>query len=641
MTHTTAIERPLLARDLKRVFGYDSFRPLQREIMDASLDGRDALAILPTGAGKSLCYQLPALSRTGLTVVASPLIALMKDQVDQMSAAGVPTAFLNSTLDAAQLRKRYEKLEAGAYRILYVAPERLVQRDFLVQLRSWSVEAFAVDEAHCISEWGHDFRPEYRQIATARDAFPLAPIMALTATATARVREDIVAQLRLRDPAVFVASFDRPNLTYRVEPKQSGRDGISAQVIALAARRPRDSGIVYCQSRKATETIAAALTKAGQPALAYHAGLEANERARTQDAFLRDEVRIICATVAFGMGVNKPNVRFVLHADLPKNIESYYQETGRAGRDGLPSECVLLYSRGDVAKHLHFLAEITDSGAQSTARGQLEGMVEFAESARCRREELLGYFGERYTAAEEGSCSACDNCVSPRALLEVTIDAQKLMSCVLRVHQKSGFHVGLGHLAEVLCGANTEKIRRWNHETLSTYGAGASRSRLAWIALGRQLLQSGLLELGRDGFAVITLTQLGADTLRSREPIFVRQAVAPINDDEAIDANIDANGSAAPRKRGKRKSGATRADVECDRGLFETLRALRKQIADARGVPPYVVFGDVSLTAMASTLPRSRVELLAIPGVGEKRLADFGDQFIEAIAQWSAPTTDE
>ena len=636
MPLTPTTTHALLAHDLKRVFGYDTFRPLQREIMEASLSGHDVLAILPTGAGKSLCYQLPALARSGLTVVASPLIALMKDQVDQMKAAGVAATFLNSTLDGAQLRKRETKLDNGEYRILYVAPERLVNRDFLAQLRGWNVEAFAVDEAHCISEWGHDFRPEYRQIATARDAFPNAPIIALTATATERVRDDIVRQLRLRDPQVFLASFDRPNLMYRVEPKASGKDGTAKQIIEIAARMPSDSGIVYCQSRKATELLTEALTRAGHTTVAYHAGLDAKDRARNQEAFLRDEVRIVCATIAFGMGINKPNVRFVAHADLPKNIEGYYQETGRAGRDGLPAECVLLYSRGDVAKHLHFLAEITDQDARNVARKQLEGIVGFAESAACRREELLGYFGETYTAettdSPSASCGACDNCLTPRSLEDVTIDAQKLMSCVLRVQQKSGFNVGMQHLAEVLCGANTEKIRKWNHETLSTYGAGKSRARLAWIELGRQLLQSGLLELGNDGFAVIMLTKLGADALRSREPILVRQAVAPVlqHESEVEDQRP------TPRKRSKSKGSVATESAECDQALFDALRVLRKQLADARGVPPYVVFGDVSLTAMARSFPGTKAEFLAIPGVGEKRYADFGAQFTEAIAQWIA-----
>ena len=625
---------PLLLHDLKRVVGYDTFRPLQREIMEASLDGRDVLAILPTGAGKSLCYQLPALARRGLTVVASPLIALMKDQVDQMQAAGVAATFLNSTLDGAQLRKRELKLERGEYQILYVAPERLVSRDFLAQLAGWNVEAFAVDEAHCISEWGHDFRPEYRQIASARDAFPDAPIIALTATATERVREDIVRQLRLREPSVFLASFDRPNLLYRVEPKLGGKDGTAKQVIDIAARMPRDSGIVYCQSRKGAEAITAALVKAGHSAVAYHAGLDAGLRARNQDAFLRDEVRIVCATIAFGMGINKPDVRFVAHADLPKNIEGYYQETGRAGRDGLPSECVLLYSRGDVAKHLHFLAEITDTAAQAVARQQLGGIVGFAESAQCRRQELLGYFGETYNAASEMSCGACDNCLTPRALEDVTLDAQKLMSCVLRVHQKSGFYVGMQHLSEVLCGANTEKIRKWNHETLSTYGAGKDRARLAWIELGRQLLQSELLELGRDGFAVISLTKLGVEALRSREPILVRKAVAPVLNDPTGSERT------ATRKRAKGRSSVEQANTECDRELFEVLRALRKQIADTRGVPPYVIFGDVSLTAMARIFPRTKAEFLDIPGVGEKRYADFGAQFTDAISEWIATPKD-
>ena len=625
-----------LSAELKRVFGYDTFRPLQREIMDASLAGRDVVAILPTGAGKSLCYQLPALVRAGLTVVASPLIALMKDQVDQMQAAGVAATFINSTLDSAELRARMKRLDEGAFRILYVAPERLVSSEFLTQLRRWRVEAIAVDEAHCISEWGHDFRPEYRQIASVRALLPDAPIIALTATATERVRADIAAQLRLRDPEVFVASFDRPNLNYRVVAKGVGSDKPAAQLLALVESRPNDSGIVYCQSRKGAESMATALRHAGHAARPYHAGLDAAERARNQDAFLRDETRIVCATIAFGMGINKPNVRFVVHADLPKNIEGYYQETGRAGRDGLPAECLLLYSRGDVAKHLHFLNEISDLDARAVSRAQLDRMVSFAESAQCRRVALLGYFGEQYgvtcdaapdtgcgaeptgCGAEPTGCGACDNCLTPRELEDVTTDAQKLLSCVIRVQQKSGFNVGLQHIAEVLCGANTEKIRRWNHESLSTYGLGRDRARPAWISLGRQLLQEGLLDLGADGLAVVHVTERGADALRNRNAIVVPKAITPA----AMDPSLS-------RK-------ANRTDtIECDDELFEHLRTLRKQVADERNVPPYVIFSDVSLRFMARGYPATRAHFLAIPGIGEKRFNDFGAVFSAAIEAWT------
>ena len=604
-----------LAHALKVVFGYDSFRPLQQEIMLASLAGRDAVAVLPTGAGKSLCYQLPALVREGLTVVASPLIALMKDQVDQMQAAGVAATFINSTLDADEFRARCAELDRGEHRILYVAPERLVTPEFLARLARWKVAALAVDEAHCISEWGHDFRPEYRQIRAVRRAFPHAPVLALTATATPGVQGDIATQLELRDPAVFVASFDRPNLAYRVVAKEDARE----QTVAFVRSRGDESGIVYCQSRRSAEAVAEALERAGITARPYHAGLAAEVRARNQEAFLRDEVRVVAATIAFGMGINKPNVRFVVHADLPKNIEGYYQETGRAGRDGIASECLLLYSRGDVAKHLHFLNDIADDGARAVAKAQLDQIVAFAESATCRRTALLRYFGE---IRDDANCGGCDNCLTPRETEVVTTDAQKLMSCVLRIEQKSGFRVGLQHLSEVLAGADTEKIRRWFHNELSTYGAGKDRPRASWVSLGRQLLQEGYLEIAGDGFAVVRVTERGLDALKSRSEIRVTKPVAPVATAAAGRA----------RDRGSARGGGVAALADADMPLFDRLRALRKRLADARGVPPYVVFSDVTLRALATEKPQTKDEFLAIVGIGEKKYADFGSDFAAEIA---------
>ena len=473
-----------LEQKLKEVFGYDTFRPHQREIAECFLAGRDTLAVLPTGAGKSLCYQLPAVVRDGLTVVVSPLIALMKDQVDQLTASGVAATFLNSTLDSAEAKKRFAKLYAGEYRMLYLAPERLMLPDFLPKLGDWGMKALAVDEAHCISEWGHDFRPEYRRLREVRETFADIPLLALTATATPRVREDILTQLELREPEVFIASFNRPNLTYRVVPKAKA----AAQVVKFVRDRDEDAGIVYAQSRRAAESLANALREAGIKAAPYHAGLDANERSRNQEAFLRDDVQVICATIAFGMGINKPNVRFVIHADLPKNVESYYQETGRAGRDGLPSECLLLYSRGDVVKYLRFFEEIADHQARNEARTQLEKMIHLAEDERCRRVALLGYFGENWT---EENCGACDQCLAPREKWDATTDVQKLLSCIVRLRQKSGFSTGLNHAVEVLTGGKSEKILRWGHDTVSTHGVGSDQPRVYWVDLGRQLLRLG------------------------------------------------------------------------------------------------------------------------------------------------------
>ncbi len=592
---------------LKQTFGYDEFRPLQREIMECSLDGRDAMAILPTGAGKSLCYQLPALVREGLTLVVSPLIALMKDQIDQLRAAGVAATFLNSTLDPAEARERLDGLNRGDYQLLYVAPERLMLADFLPRLREWKVAALAVDEAHCISEWGHDFRPEYRRLKEVRQWTGEIPILALTATATERVREDILRQLELKDPSVFLASFNRPNLRYQVAAKSRA----ASQVCEFAKSRPQESGIVYCQSRKNTEAMAEILRSNGLDAVAYHAGLDPAERARNQDAFLRDEARIVCATVAFGMGINKPNVRYVIHADLPKNIEGYYQETGRAGRDGLPADCLLLFSRGDFMKYLKFLDDIPDPQARQVAHVQLDQMVHFAESDACRRISLLGYFGETWP---HENCGGCDHCLEPREKWDATIDVQKLLSCVLRIRQAGGFSVGLNHVAEVLTGGLSEKVQRWNHQNLKTHGIGRDQPRPYWVDLGRQLQREGLLAASQDSFPTVSVSQQGIDVLKSRSTVMLTRPLATHR---------------APTAAAQRAG-----DIPCDAGLFEQLRQLRKEIADARNVPPYVVFSDVTLRHFCRDYPCTDEVLLRVPGVGEKKLDDYGEAFREAIRGW-------
>ncbi|HEX7861398.1 MAG TPA: DNA helicase RecQ [Verrucomicrobiae bacterium] len=497
---------------LKRYFGFDEFCPLQEEIIADAMAGRDVVALLPTGGGKSLCFQLPALALPGLTVVVSPLIALMKDQVDALTGAGVAATFLNSTLSGEEARARMNALEAGEFKLLYAAPERLVLPGFFERLARWKICMLAVDEAHCISEWGHDFRPEYRQLATVRDRFPEVPVMALTATATERVREDIVKQLRLREPRRFVASFNRPNLTYRVAAKAGAYD----ELVGFVRARKNEAGIVYCMSRKGAENVATKLNEDGIKAAAYHAGMEAGDRSRVQEKFLRDEVRVICATIAFGMGINKPNVRFVVHYDLPKNVESYYQETGRAGRDGLPSECLLFFSPGDRMKHMRFIEEISDQLERERAVTHLELMLHYAEGADCRRRYLLNYFGEQF---EEESCNGCDNCLSPRETWDGTVAAQKFLSCVYRIQERSGFGVGIAHVIEVLSGANTEKVRKFGHETLSTYGIGKEHSREEWGSIGRELVRRGLLKQDAARFNALQLTPEGRAALRSREKL--------------------------------------------------------------------------------------------------------------------------
>ncbi len=594
--------RESLSAVLKRCFGFSAFRPLQEEIIRDALAGRDVIALLPTGGGKSLCFQLPAVVRTGLTVVVSPLIALMKDQVDALDTAGIPATFVNSSLSADELRSRMSALRERRFRMLYVAPERLMMPGFLAALRGLDVQAVAVDEAHCISEWGHDFRPEYRRLAELRDLFPGVPIMALSATATERVRADIATSLRLRDPRVYVASFDRPNLLYRVDAKTDPVD----QLLALVRRRKDECGIVYAQSRKATERLAERLREGGANAVAYHAGMDADDRARTQEAFTRDEARIICATVAFGMGIDKPNVRFVVHHDLPKDLESYYQETGRAGRDGLPSECLLLFNAADAAKQAHFIDEKPDADERARARRMLAEVVRFAESGACRRATLLAYFGE---ARAEGPCGACDNCLSPRERYDGTLAAQKLLSCVLRIRQKSDFSVGLVHVVAVLVGADTERIRRFGHTELSTYGIGKEHDRAAWLAIGRELLRLGLLRQTEDSFPVLEVTPAGREALAKRAPVMLTRAAA------------------AP----ERALGPT--TLACDEALLDTLRRLRKALADARDVPAFVIFSDVALRQMAREYPTDAGAFRRINGVGEKKLADLGETFVGAIAE--------
>jgi len=596
-----------LLAELKTRFGHEAFRPLQREIVEETLAGRDVFALLPTGGGKSLCYQLPAVLDEGLTVVVSPLIALMKDQVDGLLANGVPAAFLNSSLPKTEARKRYRGLFGGRYKILYVAPERLMLGTFLDDLKQWNVRRVAVDEAHCISEWGHDFRPEYRQLAALRRLLPETPFLALTATATQRVRDDIVAQLQMEGAKRFVASFNRPNLAYRVVPKKA----VARQILEYAQARPYESGIVYCHSRAGTEKLAERLRQNGVEALPYHAGMTPAQRAANQEAFIRDEARVVCATIAFGMGIDKPNVRYVLHQDLPKNIEGYYQETGRAGRDGLPSECVLYFSPGDVAKQLQFIADKTDPAEREVAKEQLRQMVHYAESSQCRRVDLLAYFSEAH--AEE-NCGNCDNCLEPKKTFDGTVLAQKFLSCVYRVRQASGFSVGINHVVDVLLGSQNEKILKWGHQRLTTYGIGQERRRAEWQTFGRELVRNGYLSQSSENYGALQLTEKGRDALRRRLPIELTEPVL------------------APEKAAARKRAAAGA-VECDEELFATLRALRKELADEQGVPPYIVFSDVSLREMARDLPETPDALSAISGVGQKKLERYGPAFLEAIAE--------
>lgn len=596
-----------LLKLLKTHFGYDSFRPLQEEIVRTTLEGRDVLALLPTGGGKSLCFQLPALVGKGLTLVVSPLIALMKDQVDQLQAAGIAATFLNSTLDSRAAWNRMQGLKQGEYRLLYAAPERIMMPEFLQELSAWNVERLAIDEAHCISEWGHDFRPEYRQLPTLRKHLPGVPIIALTATATDHVREDIGKYLEMKNAANFVASFNRPNLAYRVLPKASP----TQQVLEFLKQHPDDSGIIYCQSRKSTEELAARLNADGIAALPYHAGLDHGTRSKNQEMFLRDRVRVVCATIAFGMGINKPNVRFVIHYDLPKNLEGYYQETGRAGRDGLPAECVLLFSAGDVVKLVNFIKETPDPTEAARQRHLLDQMVHYAESSDCLRRTLLAYFSEEFV---EANCGACDNCLSPRESFDGTEAAQKLMSCVFRANQASRWQFGLGQYCDVLCGADTAAMHKYDHFKLSTYGIGKEMKKPQWQAIGRELIRMGFLRQHAERMGTISLTDTGLQALKNRTKITLTRPAAPVGK----------SSQKIPQQ----------GQIECDSALLEKLRAVRRELADARSVPPYVIFGDVTLRHMARQYPVTQAEFANLPGVGQQKLSDFGETFTRAVAEY-------
>lgn len=611
---------------LHEVFGHDAFRPLQGQVVDAILNRRDAFVLMPTGGGKSLCYQLPALLMDGLVVVISPLIALMKDQVDKLVAAGIAATYINSSLDSDEIAQRYAAVARGAVKLLYVAPERLTVQSFMRLLHAAPIAFFAVDEAHCISEWGHDFRPEYRELNRLRELFPGVPVAAFTATATERVQADIVGQLGLADATLFKGSFNRPNLHYAVKPKGATYEQLRAY---LWGRRDQ-SGIIYCQARNTTEEVARKLRLDGVDAAAYHAGLESDERQRVQEAFQRDEVRVIVATIAFGMGIDKPDVRFVIHYDLPKNLEGYYQESGRAGRDGLPSDCILFYGRGDAMKYRRFIDEKADPRERQIASAQLRQMTDWADSATCRREALLAYFDERLAERPARCCDVCDN---PPEEADQTVAAQKLLSCVVR----TGERFGAAHVIDVLLGEQTEKVERFGHDRVSTFGIGRELDKGGWRHVARELTRTGYLEESPDLYRTLSLTARGHEALRSREPIMLSRAREVVVPTRSRRPAVSLQREAAARARGA----AARDEVDetpYAGELFEELRALRKRLADARAVPAYVVFPDATLREMAARMPADRFQLGQINGVGPAKLRDYADPFLELIGQFRQRT---
>lgn len=586
---------------LQSVFGYSTFRPPQEEIINTILAGRDAFVLMPTGGGKSLCYQIPALILPGVTIVISPLIALMKDQVDALRLLGVDAAYINSSLSSDERTDILERVADGRVRLLYVSPERLLGTSdgLLSLLKRIKISLFAVDEAHCISQWGHDFRPEYAQLAVLKQQFPGVSTIALTATADALTRTDIIQKLGLIDPAEFVSSFNRPNVKYIIEPKR----GMYEKLVAYLKTHRDDAGIIYVLSRDHTETLANKLTHDGFSAKPYHAGLPADMRQRTHEKFLRDEVHIIVATIAFGMGINKPNVRFVIHADLPKNIEGYYQETGRAGRDSLPSDAILYYSSGDTAKLARF-AEIEGNAEQSfILKEKLKKMASLCESATCRRRSILAYFGE----SSPLTCNNCDICLSPRETFDGTVLSQKALSAVARLEGR----FGLNYVIDILRGSQSEKIAS-HHKALPTFGIGRDISKDAWRHYIRQLIEHDFLAQTPGQYPLLTLTPRSRGVLAKLETVELTKL--PKNHDSTTEKEL--------------------SDIPFEQDLLGELKALRRTLAEKENVPPYMIFSDVTLLEMATYLPLTVEEIRKISGVGDLKCTRYGSQFLTVLSEY-------
>ncbi|MBB1310149.1 MULTISPECIES: DNA helicase RecQ [unclassified Pseudoalteromonas] len=599
-TASTVVRSP--AAILKQVFGYSEFRDGQETVINAALNGQDSLVLLPTGGGKSVCYQVPALALSGLTVVISPLISLMQDQVSQLQALGVKAAYINNSLNRDEQQQIYQQLHSGLLKLLYVAPEKVLQHEFKERLSHLNISLFAIDEAHCVSHWGHDFRPHYCRLSELKQRFADVPMMALTATADKATRFDIVQQLGLNAPYIHTGSFDRPNIRYTIEEKFKPL----AQLLRYLKEQQNQSGIIYCTSRKRVDEIAEKIADAGMNAAAYHAGMSNEQRQFVQTGFARDDIQIVVATVAFGMGINKPNVRFVLHYDIPKSIESYYQETGRAGRDGLAAEAIMYFDPADIGRVRRFFEDIEDEQRRRVEEQRFNAMASFAEAQTCRRQILLNYFSEY----QREPCGNCDICLNPPKSFDGTLVAQQALSCVYRAEQR----FGLGYIVELLRGANTSRIRDNNHHQLSTYGIGKDHSSEFWLSILRQLIHQGLLSQDITQGSALRLTEGARAILKGQYALQM----------------------AEPRLQAKHVYQDKLAQFNYDKKLFAKLRALRKELADADDVPPYVVFNDKTLAEMAQLMPTNDSEFLKVSGVGFTKLNKYGSPFLHAIRDYLA-----